>query len=251
MGPTGQLKIYSPGKWPVIFSTALIAILALVTLHYRDQLTLDFFVLAIERHHSIAALVLLALYLFKTFAFLVPIVLLYMAGGLIFNPIEALLLNSLGILMAATIPYYTGRFCGTAMVDRIYRNHPRLQSVIHLQNQDPTLFAFVLRITDVIPVELASILMGALATPFRPYLRGSLLGLAPNMELYTLLGHTVTDPDSPAFIITLVFAVGSTVATAVFYPIYLHRQYKSTARKIPKPPEDQPAGRVPDQPIDM
>ncbi|MEQ8201375.1 MAG: VTT domain-containing protein [Syntrophomonadaceae bacterium] len=252
MNRSGQLKPYN-GKWPMIFSAALIAILALVSLHYRDQLTVDFFVQTIEQHSSAAALALLILYLLKTFAFLVPIVLLYMAGGLMFSPVEALLLNSLGILMAAALPYFAGRYYGTAMVDRIYRHQPRLQSVVYLQHQDPTLFAFVLRITGVIPVELASMFMGALATPFRPYLRGSLLGLFPNMLLYTLLGHTITDPSSPVFMITLVFAVGSTVLTAILYPLYLQRQYKKQGGvvKMQKPTEDSQDSEMPDRSIDV
>lgn len=253
MKQTGQLKIYSPGKWSIIFSAAMLAALALVSLHYRDQLTLDFFVYTIEQHQSMAALTLLALYLLKTFAFLVPIVLLYMAGGLMFNPLEALLLNCLGVLAATALPYFVGRFYGTAMVDRIYRQHPKLQSVVHLQNQDPTLFAFVLRITGLIPVELGSMFMGALATPLRPYLRGSLLGLAPSMVLYTLLGYTITDPKSPAFIVTLLFTMGSTVVTAVFYPMYIKRQYdkQGGTLRIPKSDDHSAPSGAQERPIDF
>ena len=170
-----------------------------------------------------------------------------------FNPLEALLLNSVGIILATSLPYFVGRYYGGNMVDRIYRNHPKLHSVIHLQKQGPTLFAFVLRITGIIPVELGSMLMGALTTPFRPYLRGSLLGLFPNMALYTLLGNTITDPTSMAFIITLVFAIVSTVATAILYPLYLKRQYDKHGGTISVPKPEKPCDPSSPQqpPIDM
>ncbi len=209
------------------FTAALIVILVILALYYRDQLTVDFIIHVVADHPSVAALIFLALYLLKTLALVVPIIVLYVAAGLLFRPAVAIGLNTIGIWIGATLPFIFGRFYGTSMVDKIYLRYPKLQQLVYLQNQNGSLFAFAIRIIGFIPVELASMFMGALGTPYRSYILGTMLGLFPSMVLYTFLGYTISDPTSLGFIIVLALTILSTVVTAVLYPMYLKKKYDS------------------------
>lgn len=214
-------------KISLAFTAVLVVTLVLLALYYRDQLTVDFIIHVVAEHPSIAALIFLALYLLKTLALVVPVIVLYVAAGLMFKPAVAIGLNTVGIWIGSTLPFLLGRYYGTSLVEKMYLRYPKLQQLVFLQNQNGSLFAFAVRIIGFIPVELASMFMGALGTPYRPYILGSMLGLFPTMVLYTFLGYTISDPTSPAFIIVLALTILSTVVTAVLYPIYLRKQYNS------------------------
>lgn len=203
---------------------AIVLLLVSYCLYHRDQLTLSFVVEEVKSHPSISALIMVVMYLVKSLAFVVPVVLLYMGSGFIFAPAEAIIVNIIGIWIASTIPYYIGRFYGESLVDKIYLRYPKLKRLIYLQNQNEFLFAFVIRILGVVPMELGAMFLGAFGPAYKPYIGGSILGLLPKMLAFTFLGKMITDPASPGFIITFTASLLTTVGAAVFYHFYLRNQ---------------------------
>jgi uncharacterized membrane protein YdjX (TVP38/TMEM64 family) len=219
-------------KWTKWGPLAVVIILIVTGLYFRDQLTLNFIVDQVSSHRSISALVLLAIYIVKSLSFVIPVVLLYMSSGIVFTPVEAVGLNILGIWISSTLPYYLGRYYGTTPVDKIYLRYPKVKRLIYLQNQNAFLFAFIIRFVGVIPIELGAVFLGSLSIAYSPYIRGSMLGLLPKMLAYTFLGTMISDPTSPGFIIVLTVDILITVASTVFYHFYLKNQNEKQSTPV-------------------
>jgi uncharacterized membrane protein YdjX (TVP38/TMEM64 family) len=233
MHKSPQLHMDKLLKWAKVFPLVVVIGLIILGLYFRDHLTLSFIVDGILSHPSISALVLLALYFVKSISLVIPVALLYISSGLVFTPAEAIGINILGIWIASTVPYFTGRYYGPSLVNKIYLRYPDMQRLIELQNKNGVLFAFILRILSVVPMELGAIVLGALGPAYRPYILGSMLGLLPKMLAYTLLGSTISDPTSLGFIITLTASIAITLGSAWLYRSYLKKQSQAACGALP------------------
>ncbi len=148
----------------------------------------------------LAALFLLALYACKSMTIFFPLVVLYLAGGLLFPLPAALAVNLAGLAVCSTVPYWVGRCSAAETLDRLRQKYPKLQTVEQLRQANHFLFALLARAVGVLPGDVVSLYFGAVRLPFQPYLAGSLLGLCPTMVAVTIMGGSVSNPLSPAFL---------------------------------------------------
>ena len=77
-----------------------------------------------------AALFLVLLYAFKSLTVFFPIIVLNVLGGFLFEPDHALIINSIGVLVELTIPYWIGRASGAGFADKLCKKHPKLGEII-------------------------------------------------------------------------------------------------------------------------
>jgi len=205
-------------KWCTI---AVIITLTALSLYFHDRFTLDLVLAILSAHQSTMALILLFMYVLKSLSFFFPSVLLYMVSGLIFTPIVAISLNTLGLWLEATLPYYIGRSYGISLANKLYVRYPKLTQLVHLQHKNEFLFAFMLRITGIVPIDLGSMFLGAQGQAYRPFISGTLLGLFPKMVIYALLGDMIYEPTSPGFLLTVAADILITIGALVFYHRYI------------------------------
>lgn len=148
----------------------------------------------------LAAVFLLALYACKSMTVFFPLVVLYLAGGLLFSLPAALAVNLLGLAVCGTVPYLVGRCSAAETLDRLRQKYAKLQTVERLRQENNFLFVLLARAVGILPGDVVSLYFGAVRLPFVPYLTGSLLGLCPTMVAVTIMGGNVSDPLSPAFL---------------------------------------------------
>lgn len=167
-----------------------------------------------------AAVFMIILYAAKSLSVFFPIIVLHVAGGFLFAPATALIVNTVGTLVGLIIPYWVGRISGSSHADKLTKKHPKLKAVISKLDNKAFTTSFFLRIISCLPGDVVSMYLGAKKLPFKGYLAGSFLGTLPGVLTATLLGISVTDPTSPMFWISLLLTVGIGVFSLIFFVIW-------------------------------
>ena len=166
------------------------------------------------------------MYGLKSLSVFFPLIVLEVAGGYLFSPWTAILINTVGVTMCLILPYLVGCLSGTEAVEGAMRKYPRFSDIVGRGQKNEVFLAFFLRIISCLPGDIVSIWFGASGARFVPYLLASLLGTMPGVICATLLGMNITDPTSPMFWISLGLNVLLSVLSAVGYFVYKKQSRK-------------------------
>ncbi len=99
---------------------------------------------------------LLSLFAVKSLTIIVPIGSLYLASGIIFEPLKAVLINYLGLSITLTIPFILGRWSGTEEMDYLRKKYPKLKQLIEMQKKNEFLASFLIRLIGWFPCDILS-----------------------------------------------------------------------------------------------
>ncbi len=150
---------------------------------------------------------LMGLYVVKSVTVVFPLAVLYISAGVLFSPPAAILANLAGLFLTVSIPYALGRFYGREYVEQLVSRHKGGRFLRELQGESGFFFSYFTRIINILPGDLVSMLLGAMGVNYARYLLGSLIGLFPAMAATTLMGASITDPSSPAFVFSCVMTL--------------------------------------------
>lgn len=164
-----------------------------------------------------AAFVILLLYALKSMSFVFPIAVLQIATGHLFPTPAALLINFSGRAVTLTIPYWIGRFSGAGLVDDLTGKYPKLEEICSRQGKKPLFISFLLRTYSFLPGDAVSLYLGAMQIPFPHYLAGGMLGTTLGVVLSTILGSSIREPGSPAFLLSASLMALTAVISTVLY----------------------------------
>lgn len=142
---------------------------------------------------------LLSLFAVKSLTIIVPIGSLYLASGIIFEPLKAVLINYLGLSITLTIPFILGRWSGTEEMDYLRKKYPKLKQLIEMQKKNEFLASFLIRLIGWFPCDILSFYFGACKTNYIKYITSSLLGASIGVIISTLLGDVILNPLSWQF----------------------------------------------------
>ena len=92
------------------FAIVFWAVIVILCLIYKDQITVDNIVAYAPDNMFVAAVVMLMLFAVKSVLVFVYCGLLYAASGILFPVSIAILVNILGSLVMAAIPFWIGKF---------------------------------------------------------------------------------------------------------------------------------------------
>ncbi len=165
----------------------------------------------------LAALFVVLLYAFKSLTVFFPIIILNVLGGFLFEPAHALIINSIGVLVELTVPYWIGRASGASFASKLCEKHPKLGELVGESSGNNLFMSFFLRVISCLPGDAISMYFGASKVPFWTCLIGSFLGTLPGMIASTLLGMNITDPSSPMFWVSIGLTVGISVVSFLIY----------------------------------
>jgi len=174
----------------------------------------------------LAAVVLIAMYGLKSLSVFFPLIVLEVAGGYLFSPGTAILVNTGGVAVCLILPYLVGCLSGAEAVEGAMRKYPRFADIVGKGQKNEVFLSFFLRIISCLPGDIVSIWFGASGARFVPYLFASLLGTMPGVICATLLGMNITDPTSPMFWVSLGMNVLLSVLSAVGYFVYKKQSRK-------------------------
>lgn len=109
----------------------------------------------------LAAAFLLLLYAAKSLSIVFPMLVLTITGGFLFPPAAAILVNSLGVLIALALPYWVGRVSGADLAEKFVKKYPKLAEVVSFQQGNALFLSFFLRVISCLPGDAVSMYLGA------------------------------------------------------------------------------------------
>ncbi len=168
-----------------------IGITTVIIWKYNDLKNIDIKAI-IEGSSSflIAAVSILAVYMVKGVTFVIPASLLYITVGMAMSAPKALIINFAGIILELSTSYLLGIILGGNLVKKKIRESKHGDKILNLYDKYENAGIFITRLA-VFPIDLNSVFLGSVRTPYIKYLGLSLLGLSPRLILYTLLGYEI------------------------------------------------------------
>lgn len=147
----------------------------------------------------LAALFIWLAFAIKSLSVMFPVLLLFAVTGRLFPFPAALLINTVGIAVTLSLPYFIGRFSGGDMTERLMVKYPKLSELRELRSRNGFFFSFLVRAVGVLPCDVVSLYMGNTRLPYVQYITGGVLGFMPDLICATIVGMKITDASSPWF----------------------------------------------------
>ena len=162
----------------------------------------------------IAELIILGVYAVKAVMMVVPASLIYISVGMAFDPKRAVIVNLLGIALEVTVTYFLGKFLGKDAVEKKIRNTKAGDKFFTMLDKNRNAAIFLMRFIPAFPIDFSSLFMGAFDFKFFPYLIFSVLGIAPRVIAFTVIGEGIYELIPMKYIVlAVIFAIP--VVTAV------------------------------------
>ena len=198
-------------------------ILILLCLVYRDEITVERIVAFTPENMLVAVLVMLCLFAVKSISIFMHSGLLYAASGILFPLPLAILVNILGSIIMATIPYIIGQRSGSGLVTQLIEKHPKLKVMKDIPNQNEFFVSFFVRIIGILPSDIIGMYLGATGVGYRRYITGTILGMLPATITFCVMGMQIQDVTSPAFLVSLGVELCLMVASTTAYAIWMKK----------------------------
>ena len=212
----------------VILAAAAAAAVVLLLLRlrpYLSSITADDILDRLPQERWKAGLFLLLLYLAKSCTVFFPVTALQLSAGFLFPIPQALLLNLAGTAGALSLPYWIGRRIGQPAVDWIGRRYPKAQELMDRFREQDLFYSYLVRVVGCLPMDILSLLSGAMAIPYHRYLPAALLGMLPATAAVTVLGSSITQPGTLAFWLSLAATVLLSVGSLLLYRLLRRKGY--------------------------
>lgn len=165
----------------------------------------------------ISALLLWGLYMLKTVVTVIPLMVLYAAGGILFPMGWAIVITYVCVFTEISLGYLIGKHFGGIRENPDNTKNENNISFKFIDNQDKSTACFIARILP-LPVDFVNMYFGSKRMDFLPYIIYSLLGLSPMLVSMVMAGRNLGNPLSPEFIIP--FAVCLMIGAITFVIIY-------------------------------
>ncbi len=189
----------------IIKISVIIIIMTLAIVYYDELTNIDVREIAASAQSELtAALSVIGVYLIKGVLLVIPAALVYISVGMAFSPLKAVLINLAGIAAEVSVSYLIGLFLGGEYVEKMLSKNEKSKKLLELKDKHKQSTVFVVRCLPVFPIDFASLFFGSMKTGFIKYLVFSLLGLAPRVILFTILGDTIYDYIPMSLIIKII-----------------------------------------------
>ncbi len=175
----------------IVLALTLITIAAV---NYKTLSTLDVRALiATTSSIYIAAAIILGVYFVKAILLVLPASLIYISVGLALDWKIAVTINMLGIVIEVITTYFLGKFLGKEAVEKKLSGTKGGEKLLAMKGKNKNAATFIIRFVPVFPIDFSSLFMGAFDFKFLPYFVCSIIGLAPRVIGFTILGDGLYD----------------------------------------------------------
>ncbi len=199
----------------------------------QEKLTYYETVIASLENKWLLVLIVFFLYALKSFGFFAPLSGLFIIPGMVFKVQYATAINIIGVSILISIRYYWGNKHGGGSVSKLISKVSLIRDFLKLEDTGNPWVLFLARLLPIAPVNAVSRLYGASETPYDKYLLISLLGFAPRILSFSVLGRNVFDPFSVGFLLPIVIMlfISGVSMFLLDYAIYLFGRHKKAAER--------------------
>ncbi|MDD7220308.1 MAG: VTT domain-containing protein [Clostridia bacterium] len=225
-GTEGKGKKFK--KFIPIIAMLMIAVIFSVVVHKSGEpLSVKTILRYTPQNTVLAVIILLLFFGLKSLTIVFPISILYLASGILFSPLPAILVSAAGLAITISVPYWLGRYSGEDLVQKICTRYPKAAQIAEYQEENSFFACFITRIVGFLPGDIVSMYFGACRTNFRLYLTAGILGSMLSIITTTLLGTELNNPFSVTFMVVLLCRILVSVGcTAVNYLLNKKKQTK-------------------------
>ena len=197
------------------------AIFVLAVINYERLKNIDVRALVEGSSTVIAAICTIwGVFIVKSVLFIIPASLIYISVGMAFSPVEAILINLVGIILEVVITYFLGLFLGGDYVNKLLEKSKGGKKILELEISNRFSVLLGIRALPVFTIDFVSLFWGASKCSFVKYFFASVIGIMPRVILFTILGDGIYDYIPIHLIIKLVI-----FAIPVGVVIYLVRHF--------------------------
>ena len=175
----------------------------------------------------IAELIILGVYAVKAVMMVVPASLIYISVGMAFDPKRAVIVNLLGIALEVTVTYFLGKFLGKDAVEKKIRNTKAGEKFFTMLDKNRHAAIFLMRFIPAFPIDFSSLFMGAFDFKFFPYLIFSVLGIAPRVIAFTVIGEGIYELIPMKYIVLAVICAIPVVTAVLLIKKFVVKKKKS------------------------
>ena len=174
----------------------------------------------------IAIIVLLGIFALKSLSIVLPLSVLYLASGVLFPPLIAVLVSTVGFWITITIPYFIGYFYGQEIKGSVLKKYPKVKKIEKFQFENNFFLCFITRMAGFLPADLLSIYFGLCRISYGVYALAGVTGSLLSIVTTTLLGNKLKDPFSKEFVIIVLCRI-----VLVIFSFLVKYQLSSKKRK--------------------
>lgn len=174
---------------------------------------------------------MLALYVIGGFV-MMPLLALLTATALVFDPLLAIVIALTGSLLNASAVYFVGAKLIRDWAARSF-GEPIARVRNALQARGVIAVAMI-RMVPVAPFSLVNVAAGTIGIPFRDYLFGTFLGLAPGTVLICVFGSELKDllrDPSPGRVITVIAIAAAWIGLSLAIQRFVARRKPAPAQR--------------------
>ncbi len=181
------------------------AVAVSVILNYDKLINIDVRAIAEQSASPFLAWAsVIGIYALKGAVFVIPASLIYISVGMAFQPMQAILINLIGISAEITVSYIFGVLVGGEYVKKLLKKSKGGNKLLTLKEKNKFLSVLAIRFIPVFPIDFSGLFFGSAKMNFFSYFISSLLGIAPRVILFTLLGDKAYDYIPMKLIIALI-----------------------------------------------
>lgn len=162
----------------------------------------------------------------KSILFIIPASLIYISVGMAFSPLQAILINLIGIIIEVVVTYFLGLFLGGDYVNKLLSKSKGGKKILEMEinNKFPVLLG--IRVLPVFPIDFVSLFWGASKCKFPRYFFASLIGIMPRVIMFTILGDGIYDY-IPIDLLVKIIICAIPVGVVVYLTRYFIKQKKA------------------------
>ena len=212
---------------PLVLRLGVLAVLfTAVAVNYDRLVNIDVRALVDLAPGEITAILVgIAIFFLKGLTFVIPAMLIYVSVGMAFDLGTALFISLCGIAVEVAVTYWLGRLLGGEYVSRLLKKAKGGDKLLNMQDKSKFSSLFVIRLLPVFPIDFASLFLGSIKLPFIKYMFVSVLGIAPRVIAFTLVGDRIYEIFPMDLLLKAVLVLVPVIAV-VFIVMWVIKQKK-------------------------
>ncbi len=181
-------------------------------LHTLDRL--QDFIIALENKYLIV-IAILGVYILRGFL-PIPFPFILMMTGVMFRPVNAILINTAGTSIVLLITYFWGKMTGGGVAIKKLEKYDNVREMMEHHGKTKLGVLVALRVIPSVPVNLVSKTYGGMKFPLDGFMVASLLGFFPKIWTYSVMGGNISQPFTWKFMGPIIFLlILSGIATLI------------------------------------
>ena len=189
-------------------------------LHTLDRL--QNFIISLENKYLIV-LAIFGVYILRGFL-PIPFPFILIMTGVMFQPVTAILINTVGTAVVLIITYFWGRFTKGGVAIKKLEKYDNIREMLEHHGKTKLGVLVALRVIPSVPMNLVSKTYGGMKFPVDGFMVASLLGFFPKIWTYSVMGGNIAQPFTWSFMGPIIFLLVLSGLTTLIVNITLEKR---------------------------